>query len=365
LISTFDSMDDDGILLEGRKILMIRIVRDEQEKEKVCMELVIWGDLGENEFVLRNIVRVPGEWLCADFCTNTNQLYASFDEDCSRIPGDALPQIEDVRRAVFQFPLSSFEDGSIFPQPEFFFLAGNDVSSIQTVDRNCILVGTKVGTIEIWDCRGQSACCTLHAEDSFPRDQELSHNSIGNLYLIGESSLQYGFLSVQENGLHGTIVSLWQTPTLNLNIDFDVANADFQIMAKIKYECYPEIFCGGRDLMMLVYDKFGCLYLDIYHILGSRFALHENDDVHIPKDVDLTNLHPNENGEKRIQFANRINIRHRIDVEHFEVGLSLPQKLVLDANDRFVVISANDGLVGSDGARKSSTGLIVIDLDDY
>ena len=77
----------------------------------------------------------------------------------------------------------------------------------------------------------------------------------------------------------------------------------------------------------------------------------------------MTNAHPL--AERRLQFANRINIHHRIDVEKVEGHVGLPERVVIDANDRFVVISANNGLVGSDGVKKSGSGLIVIDLDEH
>ena len=109
--------------------------------------------------------------------------------------------------------------------------------------------------------------------------------------------------------------------------------------------------------MVLHHDKFGCLYLDIYHMLGSRFALNEFDNINLPKNVEMTNLHSS--GDQRLQFANRINIRHRLRL-YKDVN-----NLALDINDRFIVICANDGLIGSNGESKTGPGLIVIDLDDH
>ena len=77
----------------------------------------------------------------------------------------------------------------------------------------------------------------------------------------------------------------------------------------------------------------------------------------LPKNVKMTNLHSS--GDKRLQFANRINIRHRLPLDK-DVN-----NLALDINDRFIVICANDGLIGSNGETKTGPGLIVIDLDDH
>lgn len=41
---TFDSMDDDRVLLKEKQILLLRILTDQEERR--CTELIIWGDGG-------------------------------------------------------------------------------------------------------------------------------------------------------------------------------------------------------------------------------------------------------------------------------------------------------------------------------
>lgn len=116
-------------------------------------------------------------------------------------------------------------------------------------------------------------------------------------------------------------------------------------------------------MLVLGYDKFGCLYLDVYQVRASKLAHFGTDLVNMPKDVERTDLHPI--GEQQVQFANRIDIGHRIDIEPVENSLGIPDRVVLDHNDRFITISVNDGMVGSNGAQKAGPGFIVIDLDEH
>lgn len=105
-------------------------------------------------------------------------------------------------------------------------------------------------------------------------------------------------------------------------------------------------------------------YLDIYHVFFSKIANGEIHDIIIPEDVVVRHMHPS--GKKLVQFANRIDIQHHISIEELDVeGLDIPDTIIIDANERFVTISASDGLMDDSGKRKSGPGIIVIDLDEH
>ena len=86
-------------------------------------------------------------------------------------------------------------------------------------------------------------------------------------------------------------------------------------------------------------------------------------EVNLPKDLEREDIHAK--GPQLVQFANRINIGHRIDIERVETGLGIPATVLFDANDRFVTVSVNDEMIGKDGTQKAGPGFIVIDLDEH
>ena len=61
-VITFDSMDDDRVLLKEKQILLLRILTDEEERR--CTELIIWGDGGckdrasSKRFELKSMIRI-------------------------------------------------------------------------------------------------------------------------------------------------------------------------------------------------------------------------------------------------------------------------------------------------------------------
>ncbi len=160
------------------------------------------------------------------------------------------------------------------------------------------------------------------------------------------------------------MISLWQPASLDLSKPFSIEHADFQKLAMIKYPCFPKVLVLGQVMAVLGYDRYGSLYLDIYRI-RCRFEFVGLEDVNLPKDVEMTNLHPR--SKRCIRFVNRIKVHHRIEIIPFQDERGHEPKMPLfDMNDRFIVISANNGIVGSDGAKKSGEGgLIVIDLNEY
>ena len=347
-VITFDSIDDDRVLLKEKQILLLRILTDQEERR--CTELIIWGDGGYKDrapskrFELKSIIRIPTEVFFDAFSQSGDKVFCLLNQDrFNHVNSD---------KTVYQFSLSSSNaDEQYYVQPDFFFVAENHVTYLQPIGRNHLLVGTETGTIEIWDVNNDDhdpyLVKTLHATDTFA---DTDDNSI-LILLSGQESLHNSFISVQESCDERAVISLWQT---EVNTDF----ADFQMVTKVRYESRIRVACSLHSLMVLHHDKFGCLYLDIYHMFGSRFVLNEFDYISLPKNVEMTNFYSS--GKQRLQFANRINIRHRLSLDDGDVN-----NLALDINDRFIVICANDGLIGSNGETKTGPGLIVIDLDDH
>lgn len=291
--------------------------------------------------------------------------------DLESIVGDEeyYPKTEHVEMAVFQFPLlpSSCASDVHFPRPECHYLAKSSIASLQALDGNQLLVGTNVGIIEIWKCQGQSVphlMQTLHdpenaAPDDDP-DDDLPH-AIGALDI---AALHCGLLT-EERCDFLTGISFWQPSTLDLNQKgVGIAGADFKAMARIRYTNHItnhiQSTCRGSKMLVLSHDEVGWLYLDVYLLLGHRFAFDEYLGATLPSGVEVTNLHPL--GEERIRFVNRIKVHHCIELAGEE---RLERECVMfDANDRFIVITTNYGLADGNGLR-SGPGVIVIDLDEH
>ena len=342
-IDTFDSMDDEGVVLKEKRIVLCRILSDHYWQK--CTELRVWGDKGCKErspskrFELKSIVRIPVRTYLNVVSSNGDKVYVILD---GGNPNDFEPSPD---KTVYQYSLSAnIEDGQqYYVRPECSFQVENLVISIHPYGSDHVLVGTDIGTIEIWDCRNKShpsRTKTLYATNAFPTDVE--ENGIANV-VLGQGRSQNFFLSAQVKGREG-VITLWQCPFIEgRGIE---GAADFQMMVKIEYERIINFACNGFYLMVLTFDNFGCLFMDVYHLLGSRYVVNKFDHVKLPKGIEITSLHPK--GEQQIQFANRINIRHK----------AYPiRKFVMDMNDRFIVIEAKRGLDGP--------GLIIIDLDEH
>ena len=310
-------------------------------------------------------IRIP-----AQVCINA----VSFNGDKVYAVLNGYPNGDNIglEKRVFQFSLShpNTVNDHHYVQPECSFLGVNKVASIHPIGRTHVLVGTDIGTIEIWDGSNKSTpnrIKTFHATNPFPTSvggrRMHGLNSIEGLHIDKGRSPNF-FLSSQVNGKEG-VITLWQ----NLSRIGGLEEADFQMMVKIKYECIIGLMCKGYSFMVVTFDKFGCLYLDTYHLLGSKYVLNKFDDVNLPKGVEMTSLYPR--GEQQIQFANRINTRHRIGIININDRLEiqygrLPKSFTVDMNDRFLVIEVHDGLVDSNGESKSDgPGLIIIDLDEH
>jgi len=363
-VDTYDAMDDDRIVLQEKRIVVCRSIRDQDEN--YCTEYIEWGDSGCTEripskrFELKTILRIPGEVLFEVVSTNGDKLYAALE-------GNPYNQ-SDPDKTVYQFSLSpNIEDGQqYYAQPELYFSTYSVVTRIHPIGCNHVLVGTHTGTIELWDCSDKSALSRiryLHADMD-----DVNLNGITG-FLLGHGKFQNFFFTSQENGPKG-VITMWQTPHQS-NV---LQEADFRIMIRIKYEGFINFASNGHSLMVLAHDRFGSLYLDVYHLPGSRYVLNKFDDVSLPKGVelDLAFIHsrhasdfytlPDSGASNHLHFANRINIRHRVDIDEY----GMAEHFAMDMNDRFIVIEAHDGLVGSNGESKSDgPGLIIIDLDEH
>ena len=371
-VDTYDAMDDDRIVLQEKRVVLCRLISDQDGRK--CTEFIVWGDSGctgrssSKRFELKTILRIPTPLFYEIVSTNGDKVYTRLDGDPYNLQGDP-------DKTVFRFSLSSNieDEQQYYVQPELYFSLENVVTSIHPIGLNHVLIGTDIGTIELWDCSDKSApnrINTLHATNAFNVDNidDVHLNGITG-FLLSHGKLQNFFFTSQENGTKG-VIALWQTPYQSGVLE----GADFRMMARIKYEGYINFASNGHSLMVLAHDKFGSLYLDVYHLPGSRYVINNFDIVGLPKGVEfdstsIYNRHasdfytlPDGGASNHLQFGNRINIRHRVDLD--ETGIA--DQFAVDMNDRFIVIEANDGLIGSNGESKSdSPGLIIIDLDEH
>jgi hypothetical protein len=368
-VDTYDAMDDDRIILQEKRVVVYRLIRDQDGN--ICNEYIVWGDSGyekrhpSKRFELRTILRIPNQILSEVVSTNGDKVYAVLDGDPYNLQGDP-------DRTVYQFSLSpNIEDGQqYYVQPECSVQVGGLVTAIHSIGKNHVLVGMDfVGTIELWDYSDKSApnrIKRLQTPNAFDVNSMDDIRNCITSFLRGQGKLQNFFFTTQENG-NKAVITMWQTPFRNRVLE----EADFEVMVRIKYEGFINFACNGHSLVVFTHDKFGSLYLDVYHLPGSRYVLNEFGHTSLPKGVefDFENIYdrkgiesPDEAASRHLKFANRINIRHRVGRD--QTGIA--DHFAMDMNDRLIVIEAHDGVVGNNGERKpDGPGLIVIDLDEH
>lgn len=188
-----------------------------------------------------------------------------------------------------------------------------------------------------------------------------------------------GFVTKQRNPESGTTLLLWQTARMSSEKAQDSTSKRFHVTAMINLplsaQCHPEVYFDGRRLIVFGKDHIGMIFL-VYHVLGTRFDQDEFDDeakMHeIPRKAssntgnNVSNSHGEESGgvvqlagERRLKFVNRIRHAGLGGLEYFD-------SMLLSANERFLLVNTKTGnLIGSDGSRNASEGLLVIDLQDY
>ena len=184
---------------------------------------------------------------------------------------------------------------------------------------------------------------------------------------------QCGFVTKQRSQEHGNTLLLWQMNHMSSD-KREGANERFHISAMINLpisaQCHPEVHFDGRRLIVFGKDQIGLILL-VYHVLGTRFDQDEFDESKLPtrsslKSKKRRNKMNEESGgvvhiegERRIKFVNRIRHAGLGGLEYYD-------SMLLSANERFLVVNTKTGnLVGSDGSRNASEGLLVIDLQEY
>ena len=211
-------------------------------------------------------------------------------------------------------------------------------------------------------------------EEEFPHKHPTS--KISQIFLPRHLPVQRcGFITKQHCPESGTTLLLWQTSTMFCDDTPVSTNERFQIMAMINLplaaQCRPEVHFDGRRLIVFGKDHIGLILL-VYHILSSRFDQHEFGDTKQPPQFEtnskrgsskgeesggVIHLHPK--GEHRIKFVNRIRHAGLGGLEYYD-------SMLLTANERFLVVNTKTGnLIGNDGSRGASQGLLVIDLLEH
>ncbi|KAL9180183.1 hypothetical protein ACHAXT_008153 [Thalassiosira profunda] len=270
-----------------------------------------------SQFILQSVTRIPGEWENG-FSILGDRLFGTISEEAyNAIPERYRIEVPDVESAVFEIPMDMGIWGAFrISRPQHFYLANGVVSSITvSEDETKLLVGTEEGRIEICDCDSQALpqlTHTLYADGTFN-----AHDGVPNMimwmYEVGDSLPKLGLIAVQACDSKGSAFTLWQPSSLESG-----SASDLKVVARIRYPRYTESILAGCKLVVLSYDKFGWAYVDIYIILG-RFVFDELDCPNLPKEVELANLHPQE--EQRIKFLNRIHTHYRVDFEDSYQGL--------------------------------------------
>ena len=179
-----------------------------------------------------------------------------------------------------------------------------------------------------------------------------------------------GFVTCQRCPRNGTTLLLWQTRGMSSDDgDRDIDEERFGVTAMINLplsvRCHPAVHFDGRRLIVYGKDHIGLIIL-IYHVLGTRYDQNEFDESSRTSSAAASLLLGGKEesggvvqllpGERRIAFVNRVRHAGLGGLEYFD-------SMLMAANERFVIVNTKTGnLVGSDGARNATDGLLVIDL---
>jgi len=211
-------------------------------------------------------------------------------------------------------------------------------------------------------------------EEEFPHKHPTS--KISQIYVTHhQPTHQCGFITKQRSPESGTTLLLWQTATMSTDKTQDSVNERFHIMAMINLplsaQCHPEVHFDGRRLIVFGKDHIGQIFL-VYHVLSTRFDQDEFNDtpVHTDPKASRNNRGSSNNGEESggvVQIAGERRIKFVNRIRHAGLGgLEYYDSMLLAANERFLMVNTKAGnLIGSDGARNASEGLLVIDLQEY
>ena len=332
-----------------------------------------------------------------------------------------------MSRSIYRLPLVKYEEqadpdviASYFPLPEACIVAQYPVSSFSVdVSGQILIVGTIHGTVEMWHTGMHSAparleilsvresflrrarsmtigarsrigmeldekieCCDDTLQEHETQDdlalvegtseEVLPHKNptckISQIYLPRHLPLQScGFVTKQRDSESGTTLLLWQSRCMTTDRSSSMDNQRFQIVSMIKVplspRCHPEVHYDGRRLIVFGRDHIGLIFL-VYHVLGTRYDQDEFNSEKAPserkgKGNEESGGVVNLLGERRVEFVNRIRHAGLGGLEYFD-------SFIMTANERYIVVNTKTGhLVASDGARDTSQGLLVIDLQEH
>ena len=211
--------------------------------------------------------------------------------------------------------------------------------------------------------------------DAPPDGAEFPHkhptSAISRVYIPRHLPAQKcGFVTCQRCPRNGTTLLLWQTRGMSSDDgDRDIDEERFGVTAMINLplsvRCHPAVHFDGRRLIVYGKDHIGLIIL-IYHVLGTRYDQNEFDESSRTSSAAASLLLGGKEesggvvqllpGERRIAFVNRVRHAGLGGLEYFD-------SMLMAANERFVIVNTKTGnLVGSDGARNATDGLLVIDL---
>ncbi|EJK59243.1 hypothetical protein THAOC_20563 [Thalassiosira oceanica] len=447
-----DARTISNTMIGAARILTMEFDRRRNVADLECTEIFAWSDESRDDAGYRYgqklVCRAAGSFYYLDVCVRRRCLFASFqvnscpfdnDETFEQSRGDHdVDEMDDhvnengspIRHStrIHCLPLVEFHEGtqatpekiaSYFPSPLQTIKAQYPVVSfsVDSIGRT-LLVGTSVGTVEVWsigeaDRLSPRRMQVISVNETFmkrarsitmaERPASLAEHLDGKLVeetdaqddlalieVAGESELcphkcptskishlilpkhlspqQCGFLTKQRNTNSGTTLLLWQTRSLTSDKATDASNhfaLSGMINLPLSIQCHPEIHFDGRRIIVFGKDHIGLIFL-VYHVLSSRFDQDEFDEQ-IPsfsrkskkraKGDQSAGIVQLGDCECRIKFANRIRHVGLGGLEYFD-------SLLMSCNERFIVVNTKTGnLIAQD--RNACEGLLVIDLLEH
>ena len=419
-----------------------------------CTEIFAWSDesrdIAGHRYGKKLVCRAAGSFYYLDVCVRRRCFFASFqvnscpfdddetfdqsrgnhdvDEMDDHVNEDGQPIRHSTR--IYCLPLVEYHEGSqttpemiasYFPSPLQTIKAQYPVVSfsVDSLGRT-LLVGTSVGTVEVWSLgetterlsprrmhvisvnetfmkRARSITMAERQPASLTEDNDGklveetdAQDDLALIEVAGESELcphkcptskishlilpkhltpqECGFLTKQRDADCGTTLLLWQTSCLSSDKAVDASNPfvlSGMINLPLSMQCHPEIHFDGRRIVVFGKDHIGLIFL-VYHVLSSRFDQDEFDEQ-IPSFSRKSNKRAkgDQSGgvvqlgdrECRIKFVNRIRHVGLGGLEYFD-------SLLMSCNERFIVVNTKTGnLIAND--RNACEGLLVIDLLDH
>ena len=440
-------------MIGAARILTMEFDRRRNIADLECTEIFAWSDEIHDDaghrYGQKLVCRAAGSFYYLDVCVRRRCLFASFQVNSCPFDNDEtfeqsreyhdVDEIDDhvnengspIRHSthIHCLPLVEYHEGtqttpekiaSYFPSPLQTIKAQYPVVSfsVDSIGRT-LLVGTSVGTVEVWsigeaDRLSPRRIQVISVNETFMKrarsitmaerpvslDEHLENKMVeetdaqDDLALIevaGENELcphecptskishlilpkhlspqKCGFLTKQRNADSGTTLLLWQTRSLSSDKVPDSSNhfvLSGMINLPLSIQCHPEIHFDGQRLIVFGKDHIGLIFL-VYHVLSSRFDQDEFAHEPIPSYPRKSNKRAkgDQSGgivqlgdcECRIKFVNRIRHVGLGGLEYFD-------SLLMSCNERFIVVNTKTGnLIAND--RNACEGLLVIDLLEH